>query len=125
MTGVGRGLGLSIARAAVRAGRRVIGTVRGAARAEELQGVSGEHALILVADVTDPTAVRSAVDAATARFGRIDVLVNNAGYTLVSGVEDASDDEIRAQFETNTFGTIDVTRAVLPGCVPRARVGSS
>lgn len=115
VTGVGRGLGRSIARAALQAGRRVAGTVRDAKQVEELQAELGDRTLVLTADVTDPVAVRTAVAATIERFGRIDVLVNNAGYTLVSGVEDASDAEIRAQFETNTFGTIDVTRAVLPG----------
>lgn len=115
VTGVGRGLGRSIARAALQAGRCVVGTVRNAQPgAADLEAEFGDRLLVVAADVTDPVAVRAAVAAAVERFGRIDVLVNNAGYTLVSGVEDASDAEIRAQFETNTFGTIDVTRAVLP-----------
>jgi NAD(P)-dependent dehydrogenase (short-subunit alcohol dehydrogenase family) len=114
VTGIGRGLGSGIARAALRTGHQVAGTVRKAEDAHALQAEFPDQLLVITADVTKPETVRAGVQAALARFGRIDVLVNNAGYTLVSGVEDASDQEIRAQFETNTFGTINVTRAVLP-----------
>ncbi|MEU2279157.1 SDR family NAD(P)-dependent oxidoreductase [Nocardia rhamnosiphila] len=119
VTGVGRGLGRGIAEAALEAGRSIVGTVRRDGDGDGLTDKYGDRALVVTADVTDPAAVRTAVDRAMETFGRIDVLVNNAGYTLVSGVEDASDQEIRRQFETNTFGTIDVTRAVLP--IMRAR----
>ncbi len=114
ITGVGRGLGRGIAEAVLDAERTVVGTVRRDGDGADLAGRYGDRVRLVTADVTDARAVSAAVDAAVEAFGRIDVLVNNAGYTLVAGIEDATDDQIRAQFETNVFGTLTVTRCVLP-----------
>jgi NAD(P)-dependent dehydrogenase (short-subunit alcohol dehydrogenase family) len=114
ITGVGRGLGRGIAECVLDSGRTVVGTVRRDGDAVDLAEKYGDRVLLVTADVTDRPAVAAAVEAAVAAYGRIDVLVNNAGYTLVAGVEDATDQQIREQFETNFFGTVNVTRCVLP-----------
>lgn len=107
ITGASRGLGAEIARAALAAGHDVVAT--GRSRADI------PHAsLALTLDVTDSGSVDAAVSAAVSRFGRIDVLVNNAGRGLVGAVEEASDSVVRAVFDTNVFGLLNVTRAVLP-----------
>jgi NAD(P)-dependent dehydrogenase (short-subunit alcohol dehydrogenase family) len=114
VTGASRGIGRAIVEAAVARGDQVVAVVRSADAARSITEASNGNALAAVADVTRPDDVRSAVDQARRAFGGIDVLVNNAGYTLLGGVEEAADDQIRQQFETNVFGLIDVTRAVLP-----------
>ena len=114
VTGAGKGLGFEIARAALEAGHRVAATVR--SRPEEITAALQENPCLFVAvmDVTDEAQVKAAVAQAVARFGRIDVLVNNAGYGLLSGIEEATDAEVRRQYDTNVFGLLNVTRAVLP-----------
>jgi NAD(P)-dependent dehydrogenase (short-subunit alcohol dehydrogenase family) len=79
-------------------------------------------AVALALDVTRPDAVRAAVDGAVARFGRIDVVVNCAGYGLFGALEELSDEELRAEFDTNVFGSLNVTRAALPH-LRRQRLG--
>jgi len=111
ITGVSSGLGREIALAAMARGDLVFGTVRKVADAEAFEAAGG-HALVL--DVTDEAAVRAAVAQAEAAAGRIDILVNNAGYGLVGAVEEASLDEVRAQFETNVLGPLALLKAVLP-----------
>lgn len=111
ITGVSGGLGREIALAALARGDVVIGTVRGPEAAAAFEAVGG-HALIL--DVTDEAAVKAAVARAESVAGTIDVLVNNAGYGLVGAVEEASLDEVRAQFEANVFGPLAVLKAALP-----------
>lgn len=111
ITGVSGGLGRQIALAAIARGDVVFGTVRKAADAETFEQVGG-HALVL--DVTDETAVREGVAKAQGVTGGIDILVNNAGYGLVGAVEEASLDEVRAQFETNVLGPLSMLKAVLP-----------
>ena len=118
ITGANRGIGLAIARAALAAGHRVVATARQGAAVVEALG-DRDDVLALDLDVTRPAQVRAAVEAATARFGGIDDLVNNAGYGHLGLFEQTSDADARAQFETNVFGMMDVTRAVLP--VMRAR----
>jgi len=113
ITGAGRGMGVDIAQAALAAGHQVVATARDAAKAA---AAVGEHANLLTValDVTDPDSVDAAVHAATDRFGRIDVLVNNAGNFQPGFFEEVSPAQFRAQMETNFFGPLAVTRAVLP-----------
>jgi NAD(P)-dependent dehydrogenase (short-subunit alcohol dehydrogenase family) len=113
VTGAGRGMGVDIARAALDAGHRVVATAR---NAEKVTRVLGEHEdlLTVALDVTDPASVQTAVDAAVERFGRIDVLVNNAGNFYAGFFEEISPEDFRAQVDTNLFGPLNVTRAVLP-----------
>jgi len=111
ITGVSGGLGREIALAALARGDVVVGTVRKAADADAFESLGG-HALVL--DVTDEAAVRAGVAQAEAIIGRIDILVNNAGYGLVGAVEEASLDDVRAQFETNVLGPLALLKAVLP-----------
>lgn len=114
ITGSSRGFGRALATAALEAGDLVVATARRPEVLTETLGAYGERVLPLALDVTDPRAARRAVDAAVARFGRIDVLVNNAGYANVSPIETADDADFRAQFETNFWGVYNVTKAALP-----------
>jgi NAD(P)-dependent dehydrogenase (short-subunit alcohol dehydrogenase family) len=114
VTGSSRGLGLEIARAALAAGHRVVATARNPADLRDLVGAHPENARALALDVTDPRAARAAVQATVSAFGRIDVVVNNAGYGNVCSIEDMTDADFRAQLETNFFGVVNVTRAALP-----------
>jgi NAD(P)-dependent dehydrogenase (short-subunit alcohol dehydrogenase family) len=113
VTGAGRGMGVDIARAALGAGHRVVATAR---NAEKVTRALGEHddLLAVALDVTDPASVQAAVDAAVERFGRIDVLINNAGNFYAGFFEEITPEDFRAQLETNLFGPLNVTRAVLP-----------
>jgi NAD(P)-dependent dehydrogenase (short-subunit alcohol dehydrogenase family) len=114
VTGSSRGLGRSIVAAALAAGDRVVATARNPAALDDLVAVHGERLRALPLDVTDPVAVRRAVDDTRAAFGRIDVVVNNAGYANVAPFETHDMDDYRAQLEANFFGTVNVTQAVLP-----------
>ncbi len=114
ITGAARGLGLAVARAALSAGDRIVATSRDA---DSLRGAiadAAERTLFLPLDVTDREAPQRAVDAAIRHFGRIDVLVNNAGYGQIGIFEETSETDIEHQFETNVFGLMRMTRAVLP-----------
>ena len=114
ITGASRGLGLAIAKAALEAGNIVVATARNKQKIEEQFGnAPNVHALSL--DVTDKECVESAVKEAVNRFGGIDVLVNNAGYGLLGWFENMTDEQIRSLYETNGFGVMNVTRAILPG----------
>jgi len=113
ITGAARGIGLRIAEAALAAGDAVVATSRDAASLRER--FAGNDALLpLSLDVTDEKQAVAAVAAALDRFGRIDVLVNNAGFGLLGAVEEASAIEVRRLYETNVFGLLNVTRAALP-----------
>lgn len=113
ITGAGRGLGTDIARAAIVAGHRVVATGR---RPEKVRDLLGDHENLLVAalDITDQAAAERVAAAAVERFGRVDVLINNASTFQAGFFEEISDAAMRRQLETNLFGPMNVTRAVLP-----------
>ena len=111
ITGISRGLGLALAQAALARGDTVIGTVRGAAP-ELVQGSGTLHVLHL--DMTDPAAIAPTVEQAFAQTGRIDVIVNNAGYGLLGAIEQASDADVARLFEVDLFGPFRLIRAALP-----------
>jgi NAD(P)-dependent dehydrogenase (short-subunit alcohol dehydrogenase family) len=113
VTGAGRGMGTDIARAALDAGHAVVATGRNPDRVAEALGAHGDL-LTVALDVTDPASIQAAVDAAVERFGRIDVLVNNAGNFYAGFFEEVTPENFRAQIDTNLFGPLNVTRAVLP-----------
>lgn len=114
VTGASKGFGFEIAKAALAAGDKVVATVRKKPEqlANELNNNPDLHVVLL--DVTNEEQAKSAAEQAVNKFGKIDVLVNNAGYGLISGVEEASDAEVRKQYDTNVFGLLNVTRAILP-----------
>ena len=113
ITGAGRGLGVDIAKAALAAGHAVVATAR---NAQSVTQAVGEHDDLLAVDldVTDPTAARVAVAATVDRFGRLDVLVNNAGNFQAGFFEEMTPEAFRSQIETTLFGPVNVTRAALP-----------
>jgi NAD(P)-dependent dehydrogenase (short-subunit alcohol dehydrogenase family) len=113
ITGSARGMGIDLAKAALAAGHRVVATARDAAKVTEALG-EHEKLLALSLDITDPKASIAAVETAVERFGRIDVLVNNAGNFYAGYFEVISDAQLRQQMETNFFGPLNVTRAILP-----------
>ena len=109
ITGASRGFGAAIARVALEQGANVVATSRSPA------SHNGTDRLLEVAlDVTSERQAIEAAEAADARFGRIDVLVNNAGRGMISAVEEASNNEVRSLFDVNVFGLLNMTRAVLP-----------
>lgn len=112
ITGCSSGIGRATALRFAREGWQVVATMRDPASAGELAAMP--NVLVQALDVTDKQSVAAAVDATLARFGRIDVLVNNAGFGLFGPFETASDDVIARQFDTNVFGVFNTTRAVLP-----------
>src|ERR1044071_5321391 len=113
ITGAGRGMGVDIAKAALAAGNAVVATGRNTDTVAKAVG-QAEDLLVVKVDFTAPARVQAAVDAATERFGRIDVLVNNAGNFIAGFFEEITPEDYRAQLETNLFGPLNVTRAVLP-----------
>jgi NAD(P)-dependent dehydrogenase (short-subunit alcohol dehydrogenase family) len=121
ITGAGRGMGVEFARAALVAGHNVVATGR---NPDTVASAVGEHEnlLVIALDVTDPHSAEDAAAAAVERFGRIDVLVNNAGSFLAGFFEELTTEQVRAQIETNLFGPMTVTRAVLP-VMRRQRAG--
>ncbi len=114
ITGAARGLGRSILEAALQDGGKVLATARDASRFADLQARYGERLTTFELDVTNGEQANEAVAEAVRRFGRLDVLVNNAGYGHIQPFEYTSDDDFRAQIETNFFGCVNLTRAAIP-----------
>ncbi|MER5770608.1 SDR family NAD(P)-dependent oxidoreductase [Streptomyces sp. NPDC001985] len=114
ITGASRGLGRAFAEAALAAGDRVVAVARTVAPLEPLSAEYGERLLVRPLDVTDRAAVRTTVDEAVRHFGRLDVVVNNAGFLAMGMVEEFGEEQARAQMETNFFGALWVAQAVLP-----------
>jgi NAD(P)-dependent dehydrogenase (short-subunit alcohol dehydrogenase family) len=113
VTGAGRGMGVDIAKAALAAGHAVVATARNTDTVTAALG-QDEDLLAVKLDVTDPADAQAAVTATVERFGRIDVLVNNAGNFYAGFFEEIRPQDFRAQLETTLFGPMNVTRAVLP-----------
>jgi NAD(P)-dependent dehydrogenase (short-subunit alcohol dehydrogenase family) len=113
ITGAGRGMGVSIAQAALAAGHAVVATGRDPDRVAKAVG-EADDLLAVKLDITDPADAEAAVEAAVERFGHIDALVNNAGNFYAGYFEEISPEQMRAQVETNLFGPMNLTRAVLP-----------
>lgn len=109
ITGASTGLGKVLTETLAAQGHPVVATAR---KPEQI--TPADNVLALELDVTKPQTISAAVSAAFAKFGRIDVLVNNAGYGLVGAIEEPTDEEIHKEFDTNVFGLLRVTRAVLP-----------
>jgi NAD(P)-dependent dehydrogenase (short-subunit alcohol dehydrogenase family) len=114
ITGSSRGLGRSLAEAVLSQGHRLIATARNPAQLADLVARYDDRVRAVALDVTDEGAAAAAIKTAVDAFGRLDVLVNNAGYGDVGAIEDTSLAEIRAQIETNLFGVIVVTKAAIP-----------
>jgi NAD(P)-dependent dehydrogenase (short-subunit alcohol dehydrogenase family) len=113
VTGASRGLGRSIVSAALAAGHQVVAGVRDPHALDDVAGTTGDSSAELVPvalDVTDPDAARAAVRTAVERFGRLDVLVNNAGYANLASIEDVDPADFRAQVETNLFGVVTLSQ---------------
>ncbi len=115
ITGCSTGLGYELGKRVLERGDSAVLTARSPDKLRELRSQYNDKAIALSLDVTDDNAIEKAVADAEAHFGRIDVLVNNAGYGYFSAIEEGEDAEIRRQFETNVFGLYSVTRRVLPG----------
>jgi NAD(P)-dependent dehydrogenase (short-subunit alcohol dehydrogenase family) len=114
ITGASRGFGLDITEAALAAGDRVVATVRNKAGELTAKFNNNANLSVVTMDVTNQSQVNAAANEAISQFGQIDVLVNNAGYGLLSGIEEASDEEVKRNYEVNVFGTLNVIRAILP-----------
>jgi NAD(P)-dependent dehydrogenase (short-subunit alcohol dehydrogenase family) len=114
VTGSSRGLGRALVRAAIGAGDRIAATARQPSQLDDLVAEYGERIHPIALDVTDPQAARSAIADAHDYFGRLDVIVNNAGYANVAAIETADDEDFRAQFETNFWGVYNVSKAAIP-----------
>ena len=114
ITGTSRGFGRVWAEAALKRGDKVAATARKLASIADLKEKYGEKVLTLELDVTNAEQVKAVVTQAHAHFGRLDIVLNNAGYSLVGTIEEASADDVRALYETNIFGSLSVIQAALP-----------
>lgn len=114
ITGCSTGFGRELARLVLARGWRAVVTARDPSKVADIAAGHGDRAAVVALDVTQRAQIDDAVATARRRFGRIDVLVNNAGYGYLAAIEEGEDDAVRAMFETNVFGLIDMTKAVLP-----------
>ena len=114
ITGSSRGLGRSLTTAVLAKGDLVAATARNPAQLNDLVAQYGDNIFPVQLDVTDYKQVYKAVEDTIARFGRIDVLVNNAGFGILGAAEAFTDEQVRSQFETNLYAPVEITRAVLP-----------
>jgi NAD(P)-dependent dehydrogenase (short-subunit alcohol dehydrogenase family) len=114
ITGSSRGFGRALVQAALDAGDRVVATARRPEQLADLARQYGDQVLPVGLDVADPGAVQSAVAAGLAAFGRLDVVVNNAGYANIAPIETGEEEDFRTQFETNFWGVYHVSKAVIP-----------
>jgi len=114
ITGCSKGLGRALAQQALKSGYRVVVSARDASTVADIVEEHGEAAFAVELDVTRPDQVKTVVDKAHAHFGRLDIVLNNAGYSLVGTIEEASADDVRALYDTNIFGPLSVIQAALP-----------
>ncbi|MFC8714487.1 oxidoreductase [Streptomyces sp. NPDC057197] len=114
ITGSSRGLGRALAEAVLDAGHNLVATARRTESLGDLADTYGDRVRLVTLDVTDAEAARRAVAAAVETFGRLDVVVNNAGYADMGAIEDMPEAEFRAQIDANLYGVVNVTRAALP-----------
>jgi NAD(P)-dependent dehydrogenase (short-subunit alcohol dehydrogenase family) len=121
ITGCSTGLGRALAKRVLQKGHRAAVTARHPAQIEDIVAEYPSRAKALALDVSNPRQASEAVAQAEKAFGRVDVLVNNAGYGYLAAVEEGEDDEVRAMFETNFFGLVALTKRVLPGMRSRGR----
>jgi NAD(P)-dependent dehydrogenase (short-subunit alcohol dehydrogenase family) len=114
ITGCSTGFGRELAKLVLERGWRAVVTARDPSKLADLAEGHGDRALLLQLDVTDRKQIADVVAKSQKHFGRIDALVNNAGYGYLAAIEEGEDDAVRAMFETNVFGLVDMTKAVLP-----------
>jgi NAD(P)-dependent dehydrogenase (short-subunit alcohol dehydrogenase family) len=114
ITGSSRGLGRALAQAALDAGDNVVATARRPGQLADLTERYGDRVLPVALDVTDASAVQAAIRSGVQRFGRLDIVVNNAGYANLAPIETGDEQDFRTQFETNFWGVYNVSRAVIP-----------
>jgi NAD(P)-dependent dehydrogenase (short-subunit alcohol dehydrogenase family) len=114
ITGSSKGIGRALVQALLEGGQKVVATARSIDGLSDMPAQFGDRVALFPLDVTDVGNAAAAVSFATERFGGLDVVVNNAGFGNVNSVEDASLEDIRREIETNLFGTIIVTKAVIP-----------
>jgi NADP-dependent 3-hydroxy acid dehydrogenase YdfG len=114
ITGASRGFGRIWAEAALKRGDKVVATARKLSSIADFRERYGENVLTLELDVTDGERVKTVVEQAQAHFGRLDIVMNNAGYSLVGTIEEASASDVRQLYDTNIFGTLSVIKAALP-----------
>ena len=114
ITGCSTGFGRELAKLVLARGWRAVVTARDASNVADIAAGHADRVLALSLDVTQPAQIAEAVAATKLKFGRIDALVNNAGYGYLAAIEEGEDEAVRAMFETNVFGLIDMTKAVLP-----------
>lgn len=115
ITGAGSGIGAGTARAALKVGNRVVATGRNVEKVRNaLKDVAGGNLEVLQLDVSDEARAKAALDQAVKKFGRVDVVVNNAGYSLLGNFEELSNQDFERQFATNFWGVLNVMRAALP-----------